>query len=429
LKVTTHTDNYNYQYNGLGDRVQQTVKGVTTTYVLDLNVGLTQVLNEGTDTYLYGLSRIGEESIAWDYFLGDALGSVRQLTEGTGVVSLAQTFEPYGEIWASYGNGSSSYSFSGEAIDPSGLIFLRARYMDPSVGRFISRDTWMGDYNRPMSLNRWMYVEGNPVNFIDPSGMISEDITERQIADRYLKYLQSYYVEIVKDWGYSDIVSPHGYVSGCYWKEGNWRSWEEIKSVYDAVVEIHDYLNKDFNKLFSMFGNRPVQIKRTEEPQYNWAIGNHAGLVLPPWLLGADGMSLPNNIFDSSNKDYTVYTIIHEFGHVVDLRRDLDISLGMANLLGNMKQDDYQKCISRFTVIGSFICGRKSYTYNPANEIAPGYQPNLYADNSFAEDWAEAFASTIFPQYWGNLAANNSDYETIGFKRETYVNVILSLYP
>ena len=47
---------------------------------------------------------------------------------------------------------------------------MRARYMDPGTGRFISRDTWGGDYNSPMSLNRWMCVEGIPVNFIDPSG-------------------------------------------------------------------------------------------------------------------------------------------------------------------------------------------------------------------------------------------------------------------
>jgi len=38
------------------------------------------------------------------------------------------------------------------------------------MGRFLTRDTWEGDYNRPLSLNRWNYVEGNPINLIDPSG-------------------------------------------------------------------------------------------------------------------------------------------------------------------------------------------------------------------------------------------------------------------
>jgi len=54
--------------------------------------------------------------------------------------------------------------------DPSGLIYLRARYYAPTEGRFISRDSWGGDYNKPLSFNRWNYVEGNPVNLTDPSG-------------------------------------------------------------------------------------------------------------------------------------------------------------------------------------------------------------------------------------------------------------------
>ncbi|MBK6794085.1 MAG: hypothetical protein IPG80_16485 [Anaerolineales bacterium] len=54
--------------------------------------------------------------------------------------------------------------------DSTQLIYLRARYYSPADGRFQSRDTWGGDYNRPMSLNRWMYVEGNPISFTDPTG-------------------------------------------------------------------------------------------------------------------------------------------------------------------------------------------------------------------------------------------------------------------
>jgi hypothetical protein len=41
---------------------------------------------------------------------------------------------------------------------------------DPASGRFTTKDSWQGDYNRPLSLNRWNYVEGNPVNRTDPSG-------------------------------------------------------------------------------------------------------------------------------------------------------------------------------------------------------------------------------------------------------------------
>ena len=65
-----------YGYNGLGDRLSQ--NGVN--YTLDLNAGLTQVLNDGTNTYLYGTGRIAQVNTGTDYFLTDALGSARQLT-------------------------------------------------------------------------------------------------------------------------------------------------------------------------------------------------------------------------------------------------------------------------------------------------------------------------------------------------------------
>jgi RHS repeat-associated protein len=50
------------------------------------------------------------------------------------------------------------------------LNYLRSRWYDPASGRFNTKDSWQGDYNRPLSLNRWMYVEGNPVNYTDHSG-------------------------------------------------------------------------------------------------------------------------------------------------------------------------------------------------------------------------------------------------------------------
>jgi hypothetical protein len=55
-------------------------------------------------------------------------------------------------------------------------VYLRARYYNPADGRFQSRDTWGGEVNRPLSLNRWMYVEGNPINALDHTGQFSESL-------------------------------------------------------------------------------------------------------------------------------------------------------------------------------------------------------------------------------------------------------------
>ena len=156
-----------YLYNGLGDRLSQ--NGVN--YTLDLNFGLTQVLSDGTTSYTYGLGRISQQSgNASEYFLGDALGSVRQLTDQAGAITYAASYDPYGVVTQSSGAGQSAYGYTGEQQDASGLVYLRARYYNPNDGRFMSRDTWGGDENRPMSMNRWMYASGNPIRFIDPTG-------------------------------------------------------------------------------------------------------------------------------------------------------------------------------------------------------------------------------------------------------------------
>jgi len=163
-------------YNGDGARLRQVTNGVPTTYTLDLAAPLVQVLAQqdgsGMTRYLYGVTRVGEQQLAgWVYHLPDALGSVRQLADGSAQVALARGYMPYGEVLWSAGEGDSKYGFTGEAFDASvGMVFLRARYYGPDTARFLSKDTWQGDYIRPRSFNGWSYVEGNPILLTDSSG-------------------------------------------------------------------------------------------------------------------------------------------------------------------------------------------------------------------------------------------------------------------
>jgi len=110
---------------------------------------------------------------------GLALGSVRQLTDAAGAVTLAKTYDPYGRLRSlaqSAGSPSTSLGFTGEVTDPAAstaqdaLVYLRARYYDPGAGRFTTRDTWPGVPDQPQSLNRYAYGLDNPVLYTDPSG-------------------------------------------------------------------------------------------------------------------------------------------------------------------------------------------------------------------------------------------------------------------
>jgi RHS repeat-associated protein len=170
-QVTQGANTYTFAYNGVGDRLSQTVGVTTTRYVLDPAAGLTQVLADGTNTYLYGYGRLAQYQTAMQYFGADGLGSVRQLYDATGQVLANNRYDPYGSVMSQYGEATSVFGFTGEAFDAAtGLEYLRARYYSSVQGRFATRDVWAGDPTSPMSYNAWSYVYGNPVNSLDPSG-------------------------------------------------------------------------------------------------------------------------------------------------------------------------------------------------------------------------------------------------------------------
>ena len=71
-------------------------------------------------------------------------------------------------------------------------MFLRARFYSAGDGRFVSRDTWGGDSQQPLSLNGWVYVESNPINRTDPSGTQPLGSTKNDSGgDQYYRYDQT----------------------------------------------------------------------------------------------------------------------------------------------------------------------------------------------------------------------------------------------
>ncbi len=168
--LTQGTNNYAFAYNGLSDRISQTVGVTQTRYTLDPAAGLTQVLSDGTATYLYGLGRIAQQQTNMQYFGADGLASVRQMYNSSGQIVANHRYDPFGNTISQSGVGTSNYGFTGEWTDATGLEYLRARYYAPTQGRFTTRDVWEGDPNAPMSYNAWNYVYANPVNRIDPTG-------------------------------------------------------------------------------------------------------------------------------------------------------------------------------------------------------------------------------------------------------------------
>jgi RHS repeat-associated protein len=102
-------------------------------------------------------------------------GSVRALTDGSG--NLVETYQtdPFGVPVATQGTSAQPFQFTGQQRDAAiGLYYLRARIYDPTIGRFLSRDPLFGALDNPLSLNRYLYAQSNPVNLDDPSGLLTE---------------------------------------------------------------------------------------------------------------------------------------------------------------------------------------------------------------------------------------------------------------
>ena len=148
-----------------------------TKYINDVGLPLVQVLMETNEfdtvlaAYTYGndlisMNRAGENS----YYHYDGLGSTRQLTDNTEAVLAEYTYDAFGNVVAQTGTSDNTYGFTGEQQFGEGdnLVFLRARYYDLSIGRFISRDP-IGYVAGP---NLYKYCQNNPVNRRDPSGKI-----------------------------------------------------------------------------------------------------------------------------------------------------------------------------------------------------------------------------------------------------------------
>ena len=105
------------------------------------------------------------------YYFYDGHGSVRALADESGKVTDKYVYDAFGNLISSVGSTKNDFLFCGEQFDPvTGLYYLRARYMNPSVGTFISMDNYEGSIDDPVSLHKYLYANANPVMYSDPIG-------------------------------------------------------------------------------------------------------------------------------------------------------------------------------------------------------------------------------------------------------------------
>ncbi len=164
-----------------------------TEYISDVNRTYAEVLVEqncsgAMDTaYVYGSGRISLDRFdgSTGYYLYDGRGSVTGISNGEGQVCRSYRYAAFGEITYGAPQYENIYAYNGESYSPNvGSLYLRARYYNIAAGSFFTEDSYLGDIREPLTLNRYVYCEGNPVNYKDPSGKsVENDIMKAVMSD------------------------------------------------------------------------------------------------------------------------------------------------------------------------------------------------------------------------------------------------------
>lgn len=102
------------------------------------------------------------------YFHQDSLGGTSVVSDANGTLVSSIAYMPFGLTRS--GSVPTDKMFTGQRLDGTGLYYYGARYYDPTIGRFISPDTFMLSPSNPQGLNRYSYVFNNPLRYNDPTG-------------------------------------------------------------------------------------------------------------------------------------------------------------------------------------------------------------------------------------------------------------------
>ncbi len=168
-----------FAYGPDGLRKQSTVNGAVTRYILDSSMVFRETNGQNAPQVPYLIGPRGPEyrrtglgqnaQVTW--YCYDGLGSVLAEASSTGYITGARQMDVYGAPRATQGSPTSKHAYVGglghPTEDDTGLIYMRARWMDPVTGTFVSEDP------AKQTANWYSYCGANPVNQIDGDGRIA----------------------------------------------------------------------------------------------------------------------------------------------------------------------------------------------------------------------------------------------------------------
>jgi RHS repeat-associated protein len=222
------------------------------------------------------------------------------------------TYSPYGVP----DSPISGFAFTGEQRDTNGLQYHRARYYNAGLGTWASLDPFEGIHDRPMSLNgypwvegnvvndavgelefhnRYSYVNGNPVNFVDPSGMIassSQALNSGMCLSSPSMQMMQPILQSSMNYGWQCVGS-------------NCQQWLE---------DAYNTLANSSNLMLQMLGSLLNQLGRQNSIPTAFHFSNPPGsgaITYSGLLVGLD----PNYLTDGIASNYEISVLLHELWH------------------------------------------------------------------------------------------------------------------
>jgi RHS repeat-associated protein len=163
-----------FKYDPFGRRIQKTSSSGTTNYVYDGANTLEEVDGAGNVLARYVQSPGVDQPLSetrgstTSYYQADGLGSVTSLSNSSAALANTYTYDSYGKLTTSSGTVANPFRYTGRDFDSeTGLSYYRARYYDPTTGRFISEDP----IQFVSGVDFYTYGRNNPVIFGDPLGL------------------------------------------------------------------------------------------------------------------------------------------------------------------------------------------------------------------------------------------------------------------
>jgi RHS repeat-associated protein len=175
-----------YSYDGLGRRIEKNVNGQIQRFVYDGQDILFEFSTDGTVGARYTHGPDVDEVLSvrrgntTSFFESDAQGSIIRVSDGVNVKATYE-YDSFGRVVKQTGTSQAPYLFQGREFDSeSGAYYLRARYYDPALGRFLNEDP----IGFAGGLNYYQFALSNPVNGSDPFGL-------RPCTDQWIDDLQT----------------------------------------------------------------------------------------------------------------------------------------------------------------------------------------------------------------------------------------------